>query len=76
MLNPRPDVIYRGWIVSYPDGEDLEILQRLGVKLGEYDATQGSFEDCEVTEQVLDKLDPYWGRFMWGLQVVGEHDAS
>jgi len=57
---------YRGWIIA--DYEDKEFLERLGVKLGRYDEEFTSFEDCELSPETLEKLDPYWGRFCWGLK--------
>jgi len=57
---------YRGWIIA--DYEDKEFLERLGVKLGKYDERYGSFENCELSPETLEKLDPYWGRFCLGLK--------
>jgi len=57
----------KGWIIaSY---EDKEFLEELGIKLGRYNREGKSFEDCVVPLQALEKLDPYWGRFYWGLEL-------
>ena len=58
-------MIYKGWIIA--DREEKEFLEKLGVKLGEYDERSGSFENCELSPETLEKLDPYWGHFFWGL---------
>lgn len=62
-------VVYRGWIIA--DCEDKEFLESLGVKLGNYNEATTSFEDCEVSLESLERLDPYWGcRFYWGLEAM------
>jgi len=58
-------MIYKGWIIA--DREEKEFLEKLGVKLGEYDERSGSFENCELSPETPEKLDPYWGHFFWGL---------
>ena len=56
---------YKGWIIA--DYKDKEFLEKLGVKLGQYNEKTNSFENCEVPMEVLNMLDNYWGRFYWGL---------
>ena len=57
---------YVGWIIA--DKEEKSFLESLGVKIiGGYNEEEHSFDECIVTEDVLQKLDPYWGRFYWGL---------
>jgi hypothetical protein len=60
--------IYRGWI--HGDQKDEEVLRELGVKVGEWDESLKAWTLCDVTADVLDKLDRRWGRFIWGLDVV------
>jgi len=60
------ELVYCGWIIA--DRGDEEFLKNLGVRLGKYEETTTSFEGCEVSLEVLEKLDPYWGRFYWGLE--------
>ena len=54
-------MIYKGWIIA--DREEKEFLEKLGVRLGEYDERSGSFENCEVPPEALEKLDSYWDSF-------------
>ena len=56
---------YKGWIIA--DYKDKEFLEKLGVKLGQYNKKTNSFENCQVPVEVLNILDNYWGRFYWGL---------
>lgn len=44
-----------------------EELIALGVKVGTWDLFQSEFQDCEVSETALEKLDPLWGKYIWGL---------
>lgn len=54
-----------GWIGA--EFEDKELLESLGVILGDYDPQNKEFVNCQVSDEVLEKLDPYWHRFYWGL---------
>jgi len=56
---------YKGWIIA--NREDKEFLEKLGIKLGQYNEKTSSFENCEVPMKAFDVLDNYWGRFYWGL---------
>ncbi len=58
--------IYKGWITA--SAEEGDFLKELGVKLGSWDQPQGTWMGCEVSEDVLNALDPHWGRFIWGLE--------
>ena len=58
-------IYYEGWIIA--DYEDKEFLEKLGIRLGKYNEETTSFENCKVSLEALEKLDPYWGRFYWGL---------
>lgn len=57
--------MYRGWILA--DLADREVLENLGIVVGEYDKVEGTFENCSVSDEVMEKLDSYWGVFYWGL---------
>jgi hypothetical protein len=62
--------IYRGWIKSCSTDKlpkDRTELILIGVKIIGYDATSEEFT-VEVSEDVMLKLDPLWGRFIWGLE--------
>lgn len=47
--------------------EDKEFLEGLGVVCGEYDAVNKEFTNCKVSNEALDKLDPYWHTYYWSL---------
>jgi ketosteroid isomerase-like protein len=52
-----------GWINA--NLEDGPLLEFLGVKLGTYDELFGGFEECRASEEIIHRLRPYWGRFVW-----------
>ena len=52
-----------GWISA--DLKDGPLLESLGVELGAYDELFEGFEECRVCEETVNKLLPYWGRFVW-----------
>ena len=66
--------IYRGWI--HGREEDADVLRDLGVKLGAWVDELKAWTKCDVTPEVLDKLDRMWGRFIWGLNVVDVDDQE
>lgn len=55
----------KGWI-SASKG-DQEALKKLGVVLGPYNDDEQCFEECQVSDEALHKLDPLWGHYYWGL---------
>jgi len=73
--------VLKGWIFTvFKDetGARLE-LEKIGVKLGP--VKKGSevklrggveFEDCEVSEKVMEELDGLWGTYVWGLTDLPE----
>ena len=65
--------IYHGWIHGKP--EDAEVLRDLGVELGPWHEDIQAWKPCELTPQVLDRLQRMLGRFLWGLDVI-EKDPS
>lgn len=40
-------------------------LESIGVVLGAHDGC-GSFDDCIVSDEAFEKLDPLWGKYIWG----------
>jgi hypothetical protein len=54
----------KGWISC--DHTEKKFLESIGIKLGVY--INGCFEDCEVSDEAFEKLDPLWGQIFWGLQ--------
>lgn len=63
---------WKGWIVGTE--EDRLLLKKLGITVSqskrEVDG-KVEFDVNEVTDEMLDKLDPYWGRLVWGLEGYG-----
>jgi hypothetical protein len=59
--------MYRGWICC-PSEDNREFLESLGVVVGSWNDEMMSFDDCEVSDEALDKLDAHWGRYVWGLE--------
>jgi hypothetical protein len=60
--------LYRGWIAG--EKKDEKVLLDLGVKLGPWNEGQQDWTSCEVSSDVMEKLDSLWGRFVWGLDPV------
>lgn len=44
-----------------------EELTALGINVGEWDDLIKEFKRCAVTGVAMEKLDPLWGRYIWGL---------
>lgn len=44
-----------------------EMLESLGVKVGRWCPTDVEFIGCEVDDAAYEKLDDYWGTFVWCL---------
>jgi hypothetical protein len=60
-----------GWIAADPS--DREHLESLGVVVGDYAEKNRMFVDCIVSDDALNKLEPYWlNRYIWGLAIVDE----
>jgi hypothetical protein len=36
--------------------------------VGAWDMFEREFKNCNVTSEAFDKLDPFWGRYIWGLE--------
>lgn len=75
MNPPTPEnvnVVLRGWI--QPCEEPIKVvackqeLEALGVRVGPWDLNKEEFFNCAVPLSALAKLDPLWGRYIWGLQ--------
>ena len=62
--------MWSGWIVI--PKEDRSMLVGLGAKiLSEEEVESGSLSlQIEISD--TERLDPYWGRFVWGLKKVEE----
>jgi hypothetical protein len=58
-------MILKGWIIA--DESEREFLESLGLKLGPYDPAAGEFTACTADDEAMDRLNPHWGRFYWGL---------
>ena len=73
--------VWRGWIRHYGEKDTREsakeVLERMGITLGEYRKNtsdipgSGEFQNCSLSDESLQKLDSFWGRFIWGLEQEG-----
>lgn len=55
----------RYWIAADP--ADAGFLREVvGVDIGPYDFKNREFSPCSINEKAFNKLDPLWGRFVWG----------
>lgn len=53
------------WIIG--DENDAYILKGIGIKLGKYSKKYRHWENCIITENQLEKLNPFWSnKFIWG----------
>lgn len=60
--------IYRGWISG--EKEDEKTLLEMGIKLGPRNEEKQEWIECEVTSEAMEKLNLFWGPFVWGLDPV------
>lgn len=69
--------VWRGWIKHTADDTRetaADFLKGLGITVGgeyipwERPHGHGDFDDCIVPEEALIRLQPHWGRFVWGLE--------
>ena len=67
------EVMWTGWIIANED--DKGLLEKLGVRVGEYNHNEGCFENCTVSEKTLKALAPRWGEFYWGLNPNNEKEV-
>lgn len=63
--------MYQGWIVACGPSEVTmeergQHLERLGVRLGTFDG-KDTWDNCVVSDDAMDALDPWWGPYIWGL---------
>ena len=66
--------MYKGWIETKP--KEKELLESLGIKVGPYNKVLKRYDDCEVPEESLVKLDPYWGQMIWYLVVEAKEETT
>ena len=61
-----------GWILLPNDEKGSEIIRasNLFIKHRQPHAIFGGYTEYEVEVDDLDKLDPYWGEAVWGLEEV------
>ena len=60
--------LWRGWIVGRK--KDKTLLEQLGINITKEEPKLGGGTEFKVegiTDEALDKLDPHWGRLVWGL---------
>jgi len=58
--------MYSGWISA--NITDKSMLESFGVRVGNYNPEEKIFENCFVSHDALNKLEPYWGYFIWHLR--------
>lgn len=65
-------VEFVGWITPCEDPIDVNAcraeLEALGINVGEWYEPEREFQRCVVSLEALEKLDPLWGRYIWGLE--------
>lgn len=60
---------WRGWIIgTEADRSLLKMLSITIIKSKREVENKVEFDVEEVTDEMLSKLDPYWGRLIWGLE--------
>ncbi len=59
-----PDAL-RGWIGG--ESKNAGELVEMGITLGQWNDEWGGWNDCIVTREAFERLDPLWGRFVWKL---------
>ncbi|MFB5758972.1 hypothetical protein [Paenibacillus medicaginis] len=62
----------KGWIAAPLN--DKYILEEIGIVLGQYNSEQ--FEECIVADEVMEKLDQYWGHYWWGLHQMCDDQGN
>jgi hypothetical protein len=64
---------YKGWI-TVDSNDDIKTLQELGVIVNQGAITSHNqtltLNQCTLTEEVMERLNPYWGQWVWGLELV------
>jgi len=63
---------YKGWI-SYAGKnkeEGKNLLEEMGIIVGEYNIEKDQFDNCVVDIPALHKLDKTFGTFVWNLDYV------
>lgn len=64
--------MYIGWIAVPNRYESTKHLISLGIKLGRYNRQDRTFENCKVSDESFDKLDKFWGQYVWYLERIDE----
>lgn len=75
MSNPTPEtikqIVLSGWIRPCGGWVDVNTcrdqLVSFGVEVGPWDMFAREFQECKVSLSALKKLDPLWGKYIWGL---------
>lgn len=61
-----------GWIQSCKSELSAEDAQRelesLGIDIGNYNSEKGEFQNCVVSADAFNRLEPLWGKYIWGLE--------
>ena len=68
----KTEELYVGVIIvakSNP-GNEFNLLESLGIAPGRYNKAARGYLSAEVPAVALEKLDMYWGKFIWSLHSV------
>jgi hypothetical protein len=65
------ETVPRGWIQPCGNSSEVanyrRVLEGLGIQVGPWDMVRRQFDECAVSIPALEKLDPLWGQYIWGL---------
>ena len=74
----KQKIFWSGWITGL--AKDFPAVQSIpGIELTNRQYESGDVNawtfDCRIPDESMDKLDPFWGEFVWGLE-RDDHDAE
>jgi hypothetical protein len=71
MSEKGKETVLRGWIQPCGNSSDVSnyrrVLEAAGVQVGPWDMMTRQFDECFVSMSALERLDPLWGQYIWGL---------
>jgi len=70
-MTTETEPVLHGWIKPLEWYMDVSAhrraLEAIGVQVGVWDMMQSEFQECVVPSSAIEKLDPLWGQYIWGL---------